>query len=271
MASEDSRYRDRCLRFMSSVSRAMSRSPVSVRCTPASMLRRTDANGTKSECLAVLSGCSSKNGMTTSKRSRRLHGERRAIRDGRHDGGSRSPNHSRTPRGGDQRRSRIGSPRTRAGPASRVDNPGPNHRDRETAFTVDEADDPLLDTWPFLLSVRPYGIVDRTEPRALSHDCSDTRGRSPTGYSAASIELRQPRSTSASPRSKPTIHCSTYLAFPADCPHRMDCDCPRLTLSRGCDAWTSTTGYSGFPAFSQLHSIVTALRGNSLAREGLSP
>ena len=28
------------------------------------------------------------------------------------------------------------------------------HRDREAALTVDEADDPLLDTWPFLLIVR---------------------------------------------------------------------------------------------------------------------
>ena len=34
-----------------------------------------------------------------------------------------------------------------------------HHRDRETAFTVDEADDPLLDTWPFLLIVRTGWIV----------------------------------------------------------------------------------------------------------------
>ena len=35
----------------------------------------------------------------------------------------------------------------------------PNHRDREAAFTVDEADDPLLGTWPFLLIVRTGWIV----------------------------------------------------------------------------------------------------------------
>ena len=29
-----------------------------------------------------------------------------------------------------------------------------NHGDREAALTVDEADDPLLNTWPFLLIVR---------------------------------------------------------------------------------------------------------------------
>ena len=28
------------------------------------------------------------------------------------------------------------------------------HRDREAPFAVDEADDPLLDAWPFLLIVR---------------------------------------------------------------------------------------------------------------------
>jgi hypothetical protein len=35
----------------------------------------------------------------------------------------------------------------------------PNHRDREATFTVDEADDPLLNTWPFLLIVRTGWIV----------------------------------------------------------------------------------------------------------------
>ena len=33
-----------------------------------------------------------------------------------------------------------------------------HHRDRESAFAVDEADDPLLDTWPFLLIVRTERI-----------------------------------------------------------------------------------------------------------------
>ena len=44
----------------------------------------------------------------------------------------------------------------------------PNHRDREAAFTVDEADDPLLDTWPFLLIVRTGWIV--TAHASPSHE-----------------------------------------------------------------------------------------------------
>ena len=39
-----------------------------------------------------------------------------------------------------------------------------NHRDREAAFTVDEADDPLLDTWPFLLIVRTGWIFTAHTP-----------------------------------------------------------------------------------------------------------
>ena len=34
-----------------------------------------------------------------------------------------------------------------------------HHRDREASFAVDEADDPLLSTWPFLLIVRTGRIV----------------------------------------------------------------------------------------------------------------
>ncbi len=38
--------------------------------------------------------------------------------------------------------------------------PGIAHdRDRETAFAVDEADDPLLEPWPFLLIARTGRIV----------------------------------------------------------------------------------------------------------------
>ena len=43
----------------------------------------------------------------------------------------------------------------------------PNHRDREAAFTVDKADDPLLNTWPFLLIVRTGWIV--TAPGPYDH------------------------------------------------------------------------------------------------------
>lgn len=35
----------------------------------------------------------------------------------------------------------------------------PHHRYREATLTVDEADDPLLDPWPFLLIVRTVRIV----------------------------------------------------------------------------------------------------------------
>ena len=34
-----------------------------------------------------------------------------------------------------------------------------HHRDRETAFAVDEADDPLLEPWPFLLIARTGRVV----------------------------------------------------------------------------------------------------------------
>ena len=39
-----------------------------------------------------------------------------------------------------------------------------NHGDRKTALTVDEADDPLLDTWPFLLIVRTGWIFTAHGP-----------------------------------------------------------------------------------------------------------
>ena len=34
-----------------------------------------------------------------------------------------------------------------------------HHRNRKASFTVDEADDPLLDPWPFLLIVRTGWII----------------------------------------------------------------------------------------------------------------
>ena len=42
-----------------------------------------------------------------------------------------------------------------------------HHRDREASFAVDEADDPLLETWPFLLIGRTGRIVTAhlTHPR----------------------------------------------------------------------------------------------------------
>ncbi len=44
------------------------------------------------------------------------------------------------------------------------------HRDREAALTVDEADDPLLDTWPFLLIVRT-GRIFTAHRRTLGTGC----------------------------------------------------------------------------------------------------
>ena len=39
-----------------------------------------------------------------------------------------------------------------------------HYRDRKAAFTVDEADDPLLNTWPFLLIARTGRIVTAHTP-----------------------------------------------------------------------------------------------------------
>ena len=39
-----------------------------------------------------------------------------------------------------------------------------NHGNREAALTVDEADDPLLDTWPFLLIVRTGWVFTAHRP-----------------------------------------------------------------------------------------------------------
>ncbi len=66
MASEDSRYRDRARRFIRSVTAAIRWRPSSWRCAPACIIRRTEANASKSARFAVISGRSSKNGTTTS-------------------------------------------------------------------------------------------------------------------------------------------------------------------------------------------------------------
>ena len=42
--------------------------------------------------------------------------------------------------------------------------PVAHYRDRKAAFTVDEADDPLLNTWPFLLIARTGRIVTAHTP-----------------------------------------------------------------------------------------------------------
>ncbi len=73
----------------------------------------------------------------------------------------------------------------------------PEDRHAEASFAVDEADDPLLETWPFLLIVRTGRIV--------------------TGH--------------------------------------------RHTVLTGCDNEPGNAGYSGFPAFSQLHFSGSLLEG----------
>ena len=45
-----------------------------------------------------------------------------------------------------------------------------NHGDRETALAVDEADDPLLDSWPFLLIART-GRIFTAHSHTLSRGC----------------------------------------------------------------------------------------------------
>ena len=43
-------------------------------------------------------------------------------------------------------------------------------------------------------------------------------------------------------------------AFPADCPHRSDCHCPRSPpYEGGVTAGASTVGYSEFPAYSRIY------------------
>src|SRR5690606_9112455 len=63
MASEDSRYRDRCRRFMDSVIFAIRSKPSGRRCSCLSTMAMTLANLSKSYRFAVLSGLRSKNGM----------------------------------------------------------------------------------------------------------------------------------------------------------------------------------------------------------------
>ena len=164
MASEDSRYRDRCLRFIVSVMEAMRRSPCSVRCAPACIICRTCANRTKSACFAVLNGLCSKNGTTDATRSAlRFTLKRRSdarwlswrccsITDPH-------PNTSREEVECGSRRCGLGDGELvldlPAEPTPRV----AHHRDREASFAVDEPDDPLLSAWPFLLIVRTGRIV----------------------------------------------------------------------------------------------------------------
>jgi hypothetical protein len=164
MASEDSRYRDRPRRFICSVSRAIHRRPRSERCAPDCMDRSTDANRSKSRRFAVLSGCSSKNGTTLPSRSSRRFTEKRR-RTCRWSSGRRlsitrpHPNSSsRSSSAGLEDAAWVTANSCWTCPAETA-TPVAHYRDRKAAFTVDEADNPLLNTWPFLLIARTGRIV----------------------------------------------------------------------------------------------------------------
>jgi hypothetical protein len=58
-----------------------------------------------------------------------------------------------------------------------------NHGDRKAALTVDEADDPLLDTWPFLLIART-GRIFTTHAHTLARGCDTDEYRRILGVSS---------------------------------------------------------------------------------------
>ena len=58
-----------------------------------------------------------------------------------------------------------------------------NHGDREAALAVDEADDPLLDTWPFLLIARTGRIVT-SHAFTLARGCDTDEYRRILGVSS---------------------------------------------------------------------------------------
>jgi hypothetical protein len=58
-----------------------------------------------------------------------------------------------------------------------------NHGDREAALAVDEADDPLLDTWPFLLIART-GRIFTSHAATLARGCDTDEYRRILGVSS---------------------------------------------------------------------------------------
>ena len=166
MASEDSRYRDRCLRFIVSVIRAISIRPSRVKYLSSLIIEITALKDSKSLHLAVLSGCSSKNGMISPHRSDlrftayRIPHQAVAV--------------VVTPVVADDRaateelheflecvsRWRCLGHRKLVLDLPAESEPGvTHHRNRKATFAVDKADDPLLETWPFLLIDRTGRIV----------------------------------------------------------------------------------------------------------------
>ncbi len=163
MASEDSRYRDRARRFSCSVRAAIRRRPTSPRCSPCCMSCSTRETGGSPWPWQSPAGGFRKTGQRPP-RGRCGASQRNATShcDGCRAGCSRSmyPRRS-TPRGAPAHdvTAQPGIPRTRAGTASRDCTPSCADTDREAAFAVNEADDPLLEAWPFLLIVRTGRIV----------------------------------------------------------------------------------------------------------------
>src|SRR5215211_1132542 len=164
MASEDSRYRDRARRFIRSVRAAIRRRPSSWRCAPVCIICSTEANASKSACFAVTSGYASKNGTTTSTSSLLRFTEKRRsvwrwLSWRRFSMICPHPNTSwRSSSAGLDGAAWVTENSCWTLPAEEA--PGVAHdRDRETAFAVDEADDPLLEPWPFLLIARTGRVV----------------------------------------------------------------------------------------------------------------
>jgi hypothetical protein len=140
-------------------------------------MRTTFANFLKSTAFAVNSGCSSKNGMI-----RRLQ-----ITEGTHRvsvhglsvivvtviatdlSAPEEPLHSMQNIGAllalDHRERRLNLPACTARAI-------PEDRNAEAAFAVDEADDPLRETWPFLLIVRT-GRIFTTHVHTLRNRCNN--------------------------------------------------------------------------------------------------
>jgi len=58
-----------------------------------------------------------------------------------------------------------------------------DHRDRKAALAVDEADDPLLDTWPFLLIART-GRIFTAHATTLRRGCDRNEYRRIHGVSS---------------------------------------------------------------------------------------
>jgi hypothetical protein len=164
MASEDSRYRDRCLRFISSVIEAMTRKTLPVEVRP--VLHHLEHAG---EPLEVEPFSGSERTFSEERNDKlhqvasTLHGEAQqrmpvvVVPRLLHDP-STTENVSDDLQCGSRWR-RLDNCELVLDLPAELTGRVADHRDREASFTVDKADDPLLGTWPFLLIVRTGRIV----------------------------------------------------------------------------------------------------------------